>query len=136
MTGAVPGSGDDVPQPWDGRPPRESPYYASYDRQEPEQPPWSEPVPPTPVDGPNRRVVAALVAATVVVVVGGVAVWWFAAGPGHNATPRPVAATRGNPPPPGAAGTRAVDVGATGRRPTTSARASPRCRVRGRAGSS
>ena len=100
MTGPVPGSGEDVPQPWDGRPPRESPYYASYDRPEPEQPPWSEPVPPAAVDGPNRRVVAALVVATVVVVVGGVAVWWFAAGPGHNATPRPVAATHSNPPPP------------------------------------
>jgi hypothetical protein len=98
MTGPVPGSDDDdAPRPWNGRP-HESPYYVSYDQQEPEEPPWSDPA-PLPAAGPNRRIVAAIVVATVVVVVGGVAVWWFAVGPGRGDQPRPVAVTRSSPPP-------------------------------------
>lgn len=98
MTGPGPGSGDDVPRPWDGRPPQESPYYTGYDQQQPEEPPWSDPPPLPRPAGPNRRVIAALVVATVVVVAGGVVLWWLAAGPGRGEPTRPVAATSSNPP--------------------------------------
>ena len=101
------GTGDDVPQPWNGQPPTDSPYYAEYERTEGEQadqqadPPWTDdPTHLVVPDGPNRRLLAGLVLAVVVVLVGGVALWWFAAGPGRTDTPRPVAATRDNPQPP------------------------------------
>lgn len=110
MTGPFPGEGD-IPQPWDGRPPPESPYAAGYPSgdgtqdvdQEWKRPPWDdEPASGGPPPrGPNRLVTAALVVALVVVLGGGVALWWFAAGPGRSDAPRPVAATSSNPPPVG-----------------------------------
>ena len=98
------GPGDDVPQPWNGEPPTDPPYYAEAGQPKADEPPWSEPATPREpapelvlTDKPNRKVLAALVVAVVVVVAGGVVAWWFAAGPGRTDVPRPVAQTRGNP---------------------------------------
>lgn len=100
MTGPTPGHGDEIPQPWGGRPP-ESQYGIGWDGRPPE-PHWTDagyPPPfPRPPRGPDRKMVAAIAVAVVVVVGAGVALWYFGVGPGHD-NPQPVAATSRNPPP-------------------------------------
>ncbi|HEX5406509.1 MAG TPA: hypothetical protein VFX16_29910, partial [Pseudonocardiaceae bacterium] len=99
MTGPTSGHGDEIPQPWGGRPP-ESYYGIGWDGRPPE-PHYTDggyPPPfPTPPHGPDKKVVVAIAAAVAVVVGAGVALWFFGVGPGRQ-NPQPVAATKSNPP--------------------------------------